>query len=384
MNTLKKTGKKMGKNFITLSVAFMVLALVVMVSLSAYQKVCLTDGQKLTRPNGHDYTCRYDICTLCIDAQNYSTDLSRCEGGACGTVEGGEGPGVDGVPPVLTINSPTNSQLFNSRKALIDFSVNEGADVYYTDAVNGRGRWSKLCSNCVTYSRNLSFDEGQNIIRFKAIDNSGNTALSNNVSFFTDSKKPKIKKTLPKNKDFGNGDFNIYFQEANPSTLTLFYGNNGSSSMNVPISSCIKDNRNNKKYSCTVHADLGPYNGQLINYWFMLTDIVGNVVISKPVNINVDLTAPVINNPGSFFSNVNNSKYVYFNISITEDHFDEAVYSYIDSRNKTKEGRLCSSLKNGVCNKKLTFTKGAYALTISVNDKAGNSLGLPANFVIDY
>lgn len=301
----------------------------------------------------------------------------------------GNGSGnIDGEAPQFILTSPSEGQLFNSRKALVEFSLNEPADVYYIDAVNGRGKWSKLCSNCdagnPTYSKLVSFDDGENIIQFKAIDEAGNVAFSNNVSFFIDSKKPKIKKTLPK-KGFANGEFEVEFQEGNPKALTLRYGINGSSSQAIAISSCNKSGTSNDKYYCVVNVNLGAYNGQEISYWFTLEDLVGNVINSKPINLKVDMSAPQVLNPSSFFSYENGTKYVYFNLSINEENFNEATYSYLDSKGRMKEGTLCTRLKDGTCYKKLTFTKeGAYDLTISIIDEAGNSIGLPANFVVDF
>ena len=45
---------------------------------------------------------------------------------------------------------------------------------------------------------------------------------------------------------------------------------------------------------------------------------------------------------------------------------------------------LTVSWKNGICDKKIPFAKGTYALTLSVTDLAGNSIGLPVNLVVDY
>ncbi|MBI3623764.1 hypothetical protein HY212_06835 [Candidatus Pacearchaeota archaeon] len=372
----------MRKNFIMLSLAALVLIVLAMSAVSAYKLMCLTRGESIPSAQNPVYTCHHDSCQVCVDSQKFPTAPTRCKAGCELDNNGGTGE-TDTTPPVLTVNKPTNGELFNSRKALVDLSVSEGSDLFYIDAINGRGRWSKICTNCVTYSKNISFSDGQNIIQFKAVDHAGNEAVSDNVSFFTDSRKPRIRKTLPRNKDFGNGDFEVDFQEANPSTLILFYGNNGSSSMNVDISSCTKNPRSNDRYSCDVNADLSSYNGQLINYWFTLIDIVGNNVTSKPTNINVDLTQPVINNPDSFFSHEDGARNVNFNISVTEDNFDKVEYSYTDSKGKLRERTLCSKLKEGMCVRKVPFASGEWHLTVSAWDEAGNSVALPADFTVN-
>lgn len=381
------------KNFIILSVAFIVLALAVTSLASAEFWTCFEKGETVYYCNNYKppKTCTSNNgCQWCMkeyrEAENcYVHGVwpkcnqipQQCD------LNGGGGPGVDGEPPTLTITSPSEGQLFSSRKALVEFSVNELADVYYTDVIDGRGRWSRLCSDCVVYSKNISFDEGQNIIQLKAVDDAGNEALSNNISFFIDSKKPKIKKTLPK-KGFANGEFWVNFQEENPESLILYYGINGSNSMNVDLSSCIPSGTSNDKQSCTANVDLSSYDGQEISYWFTLMDIVGNSVSSKPINLEVDMTAPQVLNPGDFFHYENGTKYVYFHLNITEENFDEVIYSYLDDMGRLKEKLLCSRLKEGMCEKRVSFKEGEYHLTVSAWDEAGNSAALPADFNVDY
>ena len=395
MNTELKRDKKMGnKNFILLSVAFIILVLAITSLTSAYFWACLDKGEKAYYCN--DYkpprTCNinsgcqlcmksYDEANNCYIHQFYEDCYSIPQ--ECG-LGGGGGGGIDSLPPVLTVTNPTQGLLSDSRKVDVGFTLDESADVFYLDVINGRGRWSKICANCESpYAKGVSFDEGQNTIRFRAVDDYGNEAFSSDISFMVDSKKPKIKKTLPK-KGFSDGEFYVEFQESNPTTLTLFYGNNGSSSVNVPLSNCQQDDKSPDKYSCTMNVDLNPYNGQEINYWFSLTDIVGNNVNSKPVNVMVDLTPPAIMNPGDLFTYTNGTKYVYFHLNINEENFDEVIYSYFDSKGKFKESTLCSRLKEGMCEKKLTFREGEWHLTLSVFDDAGNSIAVPAEFIVDY
>ena len=75
-------------------------------------------------------------------------------------------------------------------------------------------------------------------------------------------------------------------------------------------------------------------------------------------------------------------KYVYFSINITEENLDEVVYTYIDKKGKEKEKRLCSKLKDGLCEKRVSFKDGTYDLTIQIINEAGNSVGIPASFEI--
>ena len=381
------------KNFIILSVALIVLALAVMSVASAEFWACADKGERTDYCNNYKppRTCTSNNgCIYCMSEYREADDCyihgvwPQCnqQPQIC-DLTGGNGTGVDGVAPIITPTSPSNDALFSSRKVPVMFTLSETANVYYLDLINGRGRWGKLCSDCtLDYKKNVTFEEGHNLIQFKAIDPSGNEGFSGNVSFFTDSKKPKIKKTSPK-KGFANGEFSVDFQEQNPAILTLYYGHNGSSSMDVPLSNCVPSGTSNDKQHCEVNADLSAYNGQEIDYWFTLTDIVGNSINSKVLDLEVDLTAPVINNPSSFFTYQTGTKYVQFNLSITETNFDEVIYSYTDSRGKFKEKTICSRLKEGVCGKRLSFKEGEYHLTVSAWDEAGNSVALPADFTVD-
>jgi hypothetical protein len=397
--TQKRDKKKMEKkSLFVLSISAIVLTLMIMSFASAEFWACFDKGEKAYYCNNYkpprscssSTGCQW--CMLSYDAADncyIHGTWPRCNqlAPSCGSIGGGDGPGVDGVPPVLSLSQPTDGSLFETRKVLVEFSLDEEADVYYLDTVNGRGKWNKVCSNCdpgnPAFSKGVSFEEGQNIIQFKAVDPAGNEAVTGNINFFVDSKKPKIKKTLPK-KGFANGEFWVNFQESNPAGLILYYGNNGSSQANVDLASCIPSGTSNDKQSCDISIDLSPYNGQEINYWFTLTDIVGNTASSKPINIEVDMTDPVVNNPGDFFHYETGTKYAYFHLNINEDNFDEVSYSYTDSKGKVKEKTICSRLKEGMCEKKLSFTKGEWHLTVSVVDEAGNAVALPADFTVDY
>ncbi|MFA4953069.1 MAG: hypothetical protein WC584_02510, partial [Candidatus Pacearchaeota archaeon] len=110
----------------------------------------------------------------------------------------GSGTTIDTTPPVITLTSPLNGSFYNSRSVVFSFELNEGADVYYSDLINGRGRWISVCSNCESNFGKRSFSEGLNELIIKAEDNSGNEAYKN-VSFFVDSRDPRILKTLPLN-----------------------------------------------------------------------------------------------------------------------------------------------------------------------------------------
>ena len=353
---------------------------------------CFDQGERIEFCNNYKpaETCTLSNgCQRCMSVYNEATDCyvhgswPKCNQLPQGCSVFGNGSNIDEEPPVFELSSPLNDSLFTERSALVEFSLDEIADVYYTDVIDGRGRWIRVCSNCnpgnPSYSRERSFSEGMNLLEFRAVDGVGNEAFET-VQFFIDSKKPKIKKAEPK-KGFANGDFFVEFQEENPELLTIYYGNNNE---NIGIDTCIPSGTSNDKMKCNTHIDLSSYDGQVIGYWWTIEDIAGNTHSYKKQNISVDMTAPVVTNPDSFFHYENGTKYVYFHLDITEQNFDEVVYSYLDDRGRIKEKRICSRLDEGMCEKKLSFREGIYNLTVSVWDEAGNSIALPADFVVDY
>ena len=286
----------------------------------------------------------------------------------------GGGGTIDSEAPEINLISPLNGSLYNARSVMFSFELNENANVYYLDLINGRGRWTNICQGCRSYGNKRSFSEGLNNLIIRAEDDSGNEAYKN-VSFFIDSKDPRILKTLPLN-SFADGNFEVQFKEENPISLVLHYGDK---TQNVDFVNDCHEERS--KIYCDNFVDLEEFDGQQINYWYTLTDIAGNIDESKERSLSVDTTAPVINNPDSFWTQ--SGRYIYFNLSITENNFDEVSYNYLDSHGIVKEKRLCSILKNGMCITKKAFTTGHYDLTINVLDEAGNSVGVPVSFDVN-
>jgi len=226
----------------------------------------------------------------------------------------------------------------------------------------------------------VRLDDGMHNITIRAKDDAGHETLYQMNEFFTDSKDPRIKKTYPKS-GFAFGLFEVEFDEENPEELWLNYGNDITDWRNykVNLSNCIM----NTDTECAVNVNLSDYHGQEIEYWFNLSDIVGNYDESRLRGLDVDVIPPVLNNdniiPGendSFWVQGvgGNSKYIYFTFNVSEENFDEINYIYIDDHNKTKEKRLCSRLKEGVCEKRKRFSIGVHNISVNILDDAGNSL----------
>lgn len=248
---------------------------------SAYTNLCLTKGQSVPSKENPIYTCRHDLCQLCVNDNNYPTLPQRCKNaGACKPL-GGE---IDKTPPKLTINSPVKNFVYNSRKVVFDLTTDEISSIYYIDALNGRGRWKKLCINCKFYNNGLSFRDGLNDIIIKAVDKNKNS-VEIQRQFYVDSKKPRISRTYPK-RGFADGNFDVQFSEENPKSLFLHYGTfSDSRAAELDLGSCVYER---KRYYCSIDVELKDFNNQRISYWFELKDIAGNIDKNKPISLGVD------------------------------------------------------------------------------------------------
>lgn len=357
-----------------LGIMIFVVVIMSMSFVSGYRLLCMNYGESIPpAPADARYTCWHDKCQICVnDNLNPGVNPAHCSDmGVCESLGGSGEGGIDLEPPEIIINSPNNGDVFSSRKVIFDIELNEPSSLYYIDNINGRNRWKRMGNLVRGYERGLSFKDGLNDITILARDKNGNE-VEVSREFFVDSKKPKIKKTYPKKKSFADGLFEVVFDEMNPALLVLYYGFDGEGEKVLNIEEDCEIIK--KKYYCDTQVDLSPYNGRNIKYWFELRDIVGTQVSSKKVDISVDTTAPVLINSESFWSQGvgRYEKYVYFDMEIDEENFDEVSYFYEDSRGKMREKRLCSRLKEGKCVARKSFKRGNTLLNIQIIDEAGN------------
>lgn len=357
---------KAGKGII-LSIMILLAVLIIIGNVSAYKKVCLTRGQSVPSSTNPRYTCDHDVCELCVTTKNYPTAPGYCKDEqGCQDISGQSD--VDTLPPLsFNINSPAENRVYSSRVVQFNISTNREATFYYTDNINNPDVWKKITRVLTSFSGGISLKEGLNDITIKGIDSKANEVTIRKV-FTIDSKAPKITKSLP-SKGLSNGKFQVWFTEQNPTSIVLDYGNTakGMRNLNVPLTQCTY---NKGKYNCSVNVALGDYNGQQITYSFKVTDIAGSTYNGKQYMLNVDTQAPVITN-SNLYSVL--GKYLNLNLSINETNFAKIL---IKDRNdaEAKWKTVCSSLKNGMCIKKLSFKSGEYSMDLKVVDKAGNEL----------
>ena len=274
----------------------------------------------------------------------------------------------------LTVYSPEN-KVYNTKRIPFNITTQAVVDILEYKNNNDRNpRFSTLCRDCDEYGnerrRIKTLREGENNLTFKATINPSQEV---NVSLFIDSIAPRIIRTSPRG-GFTQGLFNVEFDEDNPFSLILHYGNNqtGMKIHQVNISSCILDRR----YQCQTQVNLSEYDEQEIEYFFNLTDIAKNNDLSRAIDLQVDFSKPIIN----YLNITIERNRVNFLINITELNFDKEEY-FTSSSSRWKI--LCSALKNGICNRAITFPEGYTNITIKALDEANNSEEVELELFID-
>ena len=352
MNNMKK---------ILITIIGIFLLAVLISNVSAYKWACLSYGDSIPH-----YTCDFRHCKLCLDSDGYSTSFGYCNK-VKNCVFGI--PNNDTTPPILSVNSPVNNYVYNSSKVLFDLTTNEHSTIYYKNNANPDSKFKMIAGNRAVYNNQISFRDGFYNITIRAQDSSENNA-DVIKSFYVDTKKPKIDSP----KDNSDGSISFKFEEANPSVLKIVIGNNktGYISQDINLNNC---NGVNGKYICNYNitrdipnSKLKPYEGLQVESWIELKDISGKIGTSKKVKRTIDLTAPNINNPSTMFSI--NGNYGIFNISISEKNILGVYYN--EKTSKDQIHTLCTNLKDGICYKKVLFSKGDHDIMVFAIDKSGN------------
>jgi hypothetical protein len=268
----------------------------------------------------------------------------------------------------MQVNSPLDG-IYSDKRIQFNISLSRTASILgYTNENDAHPQFKRLCTNCNSFGLDItrfkSLNEGQNNLIFYAEDEFDNV-IEKSVLITIDSKSPRITKTLPMS-GFASGEFTIEFEEENPQTLLISYGNSeiGYRSHLIDIQAeCVK----NGKYVCRTIAGLSDYDGTEIEYSAVLQDIAGNIEESRTRTLDVDISDPIINQ----FDWTVEGKYAWITLSVTESYLDEITY--IDNLSERPiEKRLCNSLQGGICSKRISLDEGAHEIIIKVKDKAGN------------
>ena len=152
---------------ITKGAIFAITILLAVNIVSAASWECFTKGERINfcNPKTPDRTCGSTICLYCISNYNEANDCyNQGNFNACNGVSqdcsgaGGHGE-IDSQPPILTILNPIQDEIYQDRAILLNILTDEKSDISFTDNMNSRGRWTRLCQDCMSYQRTRSFNE---------------------------------------------------------------------------------------------------------------------------------------------------------------------------------------------------------------------------------
>src|SRR3989344_2417568 len=192
------------------------------------------------------------------------------------------------IPGRFNIFSPIDGSIYDHRMIQINLSMSGKVKKFRYGYLDNGGNLVTLCRDCTEYGffklKRKPFDDGFHKLTLLGIFEHG--VLIQDVNFTVDTKNPKIQKTFPK-KGLAMGNFEVFFQEANPKNLTLFYKNESLSRDKIMnIDHCLK--KDNINYQCQINVNLSEFNGKEIEYWFELKDILGNKDESRHRSLLVD------------------------------------------------------------------------------------------------
>lgn len=270
---------------------------------------------------------------------------------------------IDTIPPVLDVTSPHNPLLiYNNKKILINLTVNEECDVGYIDYSDRRPKYKTLCRNCMGYSKTKSFGDSYHNITIRATDKAENKD-NHSVEFIVDTKKPRIKRTLPRNRGYGNGNFTLIYDEENPVNVTLFYKQNETdlyqsvSNYNCPAG---------KNVRCSILVE-GLDQGDLY-YYFSIIDLANwSTTQRRESLITIDTIDPFFIELSSPENKTYDDRRVWFTANISEEVTLE-YFSHYSPRASWK--RLCT--KCDYYDRYKTFIYDDYYLTVRARDYADN------------
>jgi len=271
----------------------------------------------------------------------------------------------------LTINSPVNFEVYDSRRVLIDVSFNQQVDeILYLDSADKRQRKRRLCRNCDSYSRSKSLSTGRHELTFYGIVD--DEIIATNSSFFyIDTKKPRLLKFLPR-RGLTNGSYYFEATDDNIHGAGITFGNDIYGYETIEVDSCGELPRN--KFYCEGTMNLSKFHNSEIDYSVVLVDVARNFVNSKNKTLLVDVNPPTL----SRIQLTQSKRRVEFRLSISEENFDEVTYIDHNDR-RPRERRLCGKVFAGDCLARKSFRAGDHNLTLTIKDDAGNSFVLENN-----
>jgi hypothetical protein len=187
----------------------------------------------------------------------------------------------------------------------------------------------------------------------------GEETTSEAHTFFIDGKRPKIVRQYPSNNKYTSGTFTVVYTENNLKQISLYYKGVGEE-YGLPVTR--SDCDSGKNMQCVFSVDLSDYNGEKINYYFVVEDFVGSTR-SREYKETVNTVVPEIDiispQPQMY-----DSRMVLLDIKVNE----KVKLEYSDDGRFKKLCNNCDSYYNI---KRFGF--GTHTLQIRATDKVGYS-----------
>ena len=264
----------------------------------------------------------------------------------------------------LNILSPIPGKIYDQRITPVIILLSQEAK--FLKIKDNNGAFRTLCRNCDTHgyfaTRLMGFEDGSHNVEFLAIFD--DRTVSQTVSFFVDSKKPKILRTQPIGNKFTNGsDFSIEYTEENVKEVLI--------SWNPVVNLTDQCGGSGEKVVCDFGLDLTAFNGQGIEYVVNITDIANHTTSSNPTKVLVDTTVPILTVTAPTEDSVYGRR-VPFSLSVSE----KVTLEFIDnSEAKPKWENICNRCDSyGLDRLRMrTFDKGNHNVLFRARDKAGNT-----------
>ncbi len=235
---------------------------------------------------------------------------------------------------------------------------------------NGASTWKPLCRYLVNgkCGSRIRFLDGEHNIDIMIKDRAGNEVGLENITFFTDSIRPRFYSVKP-TYGFANGSFEVRFLEKNPTSLILGYGNDllGYKNKSLDLlSDCMAERF---FVRCSTEVNLSFYQDSHIKYWFELEDRSNTSVSSRAYRLLVDTKAPVISGPIQVVRRFGN--FMQLTVPVQDINFKDVMYYDYQAR-YPRWNRLCTRLVNNNCTATRYFSFGPHNVTLKVRDKALN------------
>jgi hypothetical protein len=278
---------------------------------------------------------------------------------------------VDRLGPSITINSPSDNDVFSSSAPVFDVTITDG---------NLDTMWYFIEGSSLnrTFSGNEAFNQNDwdgitngtlTTITFYANDTFGNET-SQSVSIYVDRLGPSITINSPSNNDVFNATapvFDVTITDGNLDTMWYFIA--GSS---VNRTFLVNEQFNQNDWN-------GITNGTLTTITFYANDTFGNET-SQSVNIYVDKLGPsiIINSPNN--NDVFNATAPVFDVTISDGNLDTMWYFITGSSvNRTflVNEQFNQNDWDGITNGTLTI------ITFYANDTFGNETSQSISIYVD-